>query len=59
MLIYTVHMHMYKTNAHRCIGLWSLQLCIQFARCVSVAIIGTKPKKSLLYSGGADRPHVL
>lgn len=38
MLIYTVHMLLYKTNARRCIGLWSLQVYIQFARCVSVAI---------------------
>jgi len=39
MLIYTVHMLLYKTNARRCIGLWSLQVYIQFAQCVSVAIV--------------------
>lgn len=50
MLIYTVHMLLYKTNARRCIGLWSLQVCIQFAQCVSVAIVRARLWKSLFYS---------
>lgn len=46
MLIYTVHMLLYRTNAHRCIGLWSLQVCIQFARCVRVAVVRARLEES-------------
>lgn len=43
---------LYKTNAQRCIGLWSLQVYIQFAQCVAVAIVRLD-FKSLFYSDRA------
>lgn len=49
MLIYTVHMLLYRTNARRCIGLWSLQVCIQFARCVSVANVRARDFKRVFF----------
>lgn len=55
MLIYTVHMLLYKTNAQRCIGLWSLQVYFQFAQCVGVAVVRLDFKKSLFYSDRATR----
>lgn len=56
MLIYTVHMLLYKRNARRCIALWSLQVSTQFAQCVSVAIVRARIKKyRLFYPDGADR----
>lgn len=59
MLISTVHMLLYKTNAHRCIGLWSLQVCILFAQSVSVAIV--KARRVYFIHTGVDRHmmHVL
>lgn len=52
MLIYAVHMLLYKLNAHWCIGLWSLQVCIRLLN-VSVLPLLELDFKHLFYSDGA------
>lgn len=52
-------MLLYKTNAHRCIGLWSLQMCVSSLLNVSVLLLLELDFKRIYFiHTGADR-HVM
>lgn len=50
---------LYKRNAQRCIGLWSLQVYIQFAQCVTVAIVRLDCKGAYFIQTGQQDTFVI